>query len=55
MRRVPAASLPGPRRVIVVEPIELPQEAPAPREAPDRDVPAPPPREPAPDREPAPA
>jgi hypothetical protein len=51
---VPAATLPGPGRTIVVEPLELPREEPAPeREAEPPSAP-PPPRRP-PVEEPAPA
>jgi hypothetical protein len=33
----PAATLPGPAREIIVEPIEVPREEPIPVEAPDRE------------------
>ena len=49
MCRVPAATLPGPGRTIVVEPLEGPREAPepAPRPEPSREpVPAAPSRDP---------
>ena len=49
----PAGTLPGPRRVIVVEPLELPEERPVPAPPPE---PEPPERGPAePDPEPQPA
>lgn len=50
-------TLPGPSRTIIVEPIERPEEAPAPTR-PKREPASPPEREPArrtPDREPVPA
>jgi hypothetical protein len=51
---LPAGTLPGPRRVIVVEPLELPEERPVPAAPPPE--PEPPERGPAePDAEPQPA
>lgn len=52
---MPVATLPGPSRTIVVEPIELPERAPAPpeREPAPRPAEPPPPREPEPEPTPA--
>jgi hypothetical protein len=46
MSGVPAATLPGPGRTIVVEPLEVPREAPAPSPSHDDDPPPARPAEP---------